>query len=59
VTPDRKRASPITVLIILAALVVGFFGLTFLTQATFGVGLLALSCLLGIMGRIAQAGDYQ
>jgi hypothetical protein len=45
----------VTVLLIILALVVGFFGAMSLTQATLGVGIICSACLIGILGRIAQA----
>jgi len=38
----------------LVAAAVGFFTLS---EATMGVGIIGLACFLGILGRIAQAGD--
>jgi hypothetical protein len=42
---------------VLAVLVAGI-GVLFLTQATMGVGLVGLACLLAIFARIAQATDH-
>jgi hypothetical protein len=40
---------------LILALTAGIFGLVSLSQATFGVGLLAGACLLAIVARYAQA----
>lgn len=42
----------------LVALVAGAIGVLLLTQATMGVGIIALGCLAGILARIIQAGDH-
>jgi hypothetical protein len=44
-----------TVRLVLVALAIGAFGALSLSQATLGVGIICLACLLGILGRIAQA----
>ena len=46
-------------LLIAAALVVALAGVALLSQATTGVGLIAIACLLGILARIAQAAYYR
>lgn len=48
-------AAVISVLLIFCSLVGGFFGLVFSSQATGGVALIAASCLLAILARMAQA----
>jgi len=45
-------------LLILALIAVGI-GLFTLTQATMGVGILALACIFAIFARIAQAAKHQ
>ena len=45
-------------LLIALAVLAGAAGLLFLSQATTGVGLIAFGCLLGILGRIAQADGH-
>lgn len=47
-------------LIVFVALAIlsAFIGLLSLSQATLGVGFLALACLLGIFARIAQAASH-
>jgi hypothetical protein len=45
-------------LIILAVLTL-VVGALFLTQATLGIGFIAIACLLAILARIAQAASYQ
>lgn len=45
--------------LIVFAVLTGAAGLLFLSQATTGVGLIAFGCLLGILGRIAQAAVHQ
>ncbi len=46
-------------LLILAALGLGFFGFVSLSEATFGVGLIGLACVCGILARISQAAAHQ
>ena len=46
------------VLMILAILA-GVFGVFSLSQATMGVGIIALGCLLGILARLAKAEVHQ
>jgi hypothetical protein len=48
-----------TWLLVVAAGLVAFGGFAMLTQATQGVGLIALGCLTAILARIAQAGGHQ
>jgi hypothetical protein len=45
------------ILIILAIVAVGI-GFLELSQATMGVGILAIGCLMGILARIAQASAH-
>jgi hypothetical protein len=45
----------LTVLLVIAAVGLGLWGLNDLTQATLGVGLVALGCLCAILARIQQA----
>lgn len=40
----------------LLAILTGFVGLFFLTEATTGVGIIGLACLFGILARLSQAG---
>jgi len=47
----------LAVLLLFAGVVLGFFGLGSLTNATLGVGLIGVSAGLCILARIAQA-DY-
>lgn len=42
-------------ILILIAIGASLLGLLLLTQATYGVGLLAFACVTGILARIAQA----
>lgn len=42
-------------LLILNAIIAGFYGLTSLSEATKGVGFICYGCLVAIMARIAQA----
>ena len=44
-----------TVLLVVLALLIALAAAAYLTQATLGVGLMALACLLGILARLAQA----
>lgn len=37
----------------------GFAGVMFLSEATMGVGFVALACLLAIWARMSQAGDHK
>ena len=46
-----------TVLLVILALAIGVYGGMSLTQATLGVGIISWACLLGILGRLAQAHD--
>jgi hypothetical protein len=48
----------LTILLILAAFGVAAIGLLFLSNATSGVGILSLACLLAICARIAQASAH-
>ncbi|MGD1146939.1 MAG: hypothetical protein ABR961_03180 [Thermoanaerobaculaceae bacterium] len=45
----------VTVVLILVALLAVLGGLMSLSQATIGVGIVALACFLAILARIAQA----
>lgn len=47
-----------TGLLVLAALIAGVFGPLLLSQATMGVGVIGLACLIG-MARIAQAAAHK
>lgn len=47
----------VTVLLVLSV-IAAVFGLLSLSEATMGVGVLALACLLGIFARIAQAHQH-
>jgi hypothetical protein len=48
----------VTALVTLS-LLLGFVGFAMLSQATSGVGAVALGCLVAILARIAQASEYQ
>ncbi len=48
-----------TALLIILALLGAAVGIFTLTQATTGVGFLAVACFLGILARIAQASAHQ
>jgi hypothetical protein len=48
----------LSILLALVALVIGFVGSNYLTQATLGVGIIAFACLVGIFARIVQAAAY-
>ena len=43
-------------LLLALAIIAGIVGFFLLSQATMGVGVVALACLAGILARIAQAG---
>ena len=45
----------ITIVLVLAALGLAGLGVLLLSEATAGVGVLALACVLGILARIFQA----
>ncbi len=45
------------VLLIVVAIILGIAGALFLSNATLGVGLIALGCLAGIVSRIIQASE--
>ncbi len=49
---------PAAILIVVAGLLT-LSGVASLTQATQGVGLIALACFFGIIARIAQASSHQ
>lgn len=44
-----------TIALIVLAVLVAAFGFFFLSEPVFGVGVVAIACLLGIFARIAQA----
>jgi hypothetical protein len=44
--------------LIVLAVILGALGLLFTSQATLGVGLIALACLIAILARIAQASHH-
>ncbi len=44
-------------LLILVAILTAVGGLLFLSQATTGVGIIGIACLLAIFARLAQASD--
>ena len=44
-----------TFLLILAAIICGALGMVLLSTATYGVGLICLGCLAGILARLRQA----
>lgn len=48
-----------TILLIMGALLCGLIGLVFLSEATAGVGIIALGCLTAILARIAQASHHE
>lgn len=56
--PER-RARPFTGILVAFSLIAAGIGVLSLSQATFGVGLLAGACLLAIFARLAQAADYR
>jgi hypothetical protein len=43
--------------LLVIALLGGIVGFMFLSQATTGVGIIAFSCLIAILARVAQAAD--
>lgn len=45
--------------LILLALIAGFFGVVFASQATVGVALVGVACLFAILARMRQAHVYQ
>ena len=47
------------ILLVVLSVVVMAFGLFNLTDATFGVGLIAIAGVLGVLGRIVQANQHQ
>lgn len=49
----------VTVLLILIGIAVALIGAFTLTQATQGVGLLAIACFLAILARMSQAAGHQ
>ena len=44
-----------TILLITVSILVAFFGVLFVNQATIGIFILGFACLLAILARIAQA----
>jgi hypothetical protein len=53
----RESVQAMTVLMVVLALLAGLGGFTSLSQATMGVGIICIGCLLAILGRIAQAAE--
>lgn len=47
------------IFLIICAICAGFVGIFLLSQATMGVGIIALGCLFGILARIVQASFHQ
>jgi hypothetical protein len=45
--------------LIVGAVILGAIGLLFTSQATLGVGLIALACLSAILARLAQASYHR
>lgn len=45
--------------LIVVSLILAAIGLLFTSNATIGVGLIALACLSGILARIAQAAHHR
>jgi hypothetical protein len=45
-------------LLVFAALGIGGFGVLLLSNATFGVGMIGLGCLMAILARMAQASHH-
>ena len=45
-------------ILVFLAIIAGIIGFFLLSQATMGVGVIALGCLFGIMARLAQAGSH-
>lgn len=48
----------LTTLLVFLAVIIGAAGVVFSSEATLGVALVALACLLAIFGRIAQAAHH-
>ena len=49
----------ISVLLTIGAVMLGVVGIGLLSNATAGVGAIALACLAGILARLAQAAYYE
>jgi hypothetical protein len=47
------------ILLVIVAGIATAIGFLSLSQATMGVGILAVACILGVFARIAQANKYQ
>jgi hypothetical protein len=47
------------IFLIVCAICAGVIGIFGLSQATFGVGFIAFSCLISILARIVQAASHQ
>lgn len=45
----------LSTLLMLAAIIFGFAGMSSLTQATLGVGVIGIALLLGVLARLMQA----
>jgi len=58
--PERPHpfARPIAIGLTLIALACGIWGLLSLSQETWGIGLIAFGCLLGIVGLLAQGAEH-
>jgi membrane associated rhomboid family serine protease len=55
---SKKGASAGTIGLILVSIAAVAFGVLMLSDATSGVGLIALGIWFGVMARIAQAGNH-
>ena len=50
--------SVLTFLLLIIAIALGLWGGSMLTQATVGVGVICLACLVGILARLLQADGH-
>jgi hypothetical protein len=56
--PYTVGVPTMTTVLLLLGLVLGFFGILMLSEATRGVGLICAGCLLAVWGRIMQASGH-
>lgn len=47
-----------TVLLVIIAILAVVFGVLSLSQATMGVGIIAIGCFIAILARLAQAAEH-
>lgn len=53
--PPERRLVAVTWILAIGAIPVAIYGLSQLSEATAGVGIIGLACLIAVIARIAQA----